>query len=623
MDSLRLNRRVAWLSEFKHISLTYRLDSPAPLTSGAMPRAPQTSVNYADYSAVERLALHLDKCPDCGVGASPDEFLHRSLSFALHAAFAAGQDIWQIGTRLSNRYEIIEVIGRGGMGMVYKAKDTELGDRQVAVKEMITDRLDPLQMDQGKSQAAPSQKFPPEVQHFRQEAFLLARFRHPNLPTIFECFSEDEEKSNRTHWYLVMEFIEGETLKVHLSNAPAHKLPIEETLSIGIELCTILDYLHTLKPHQIVYRDLKPSNIMITPEKKVYLIDFGIARFYKPERKSDTTLFVTHDYTPLEQYGNGQTDARSDIYSLGATVYHMLSGVDPEQKNPQPSLLEKLDPPLPTSLSKYIIKMLENDPDKRLESMAEVKENLERIRAALSPLPSEPPPNQPLIPDRDSIPGPRILSSTSSRMLAWRFIGICCLVIGSIFCLPISFALGNFGSSTSSLYISPLITSSLAFGAPLIVSGLALILAQNDRLLNIIEGGVLFSGGSILLGYLCNNFNGSLAHYISDSSSYSYQPMGVIAFVTCTLAIALGCLLLLRWTNVAGGAVMGALLILDGIIIFVTSLSNSSNLPNNNLFGVLCLLSLAVLGIVMIALPVVQRSRARNSELRQPKASLG
>lgn len=157
---------------------------------------------------------------------------------------------------------------------------------------------------------------------FKQEAIILAHLQHRNLPSIFDHFEENGR------WYLVMSFIKGETLEDYFSHAPGGKLPLEEVLQIGTQLCTILDYLHNQQP-AIIFCDLKPANIMRTSDGHIYLIDFGIARHFKPRQAKDTAYYGSMGYAPPEQYGKAQTTPRSDIYSLRVVFYQMLSGHDP------------------------------------------------------------------------------------------------------------------------------------------------------------------------------------------------------------------------------------------------------------------------------------------------------
>jgi serine/threonine protein kinase len=147
---------------------------------------------------------------------------------------------------LKQRYRILELVGQGGFAVVYKAEDVQLGNRLLAVKEMSQSSLN-------------QQEIAEVTENFKREALLLAALRHPNLPSIYEQFSE------AGRWYLVMDFIEGETLEAYLQKQPEGHLSIEETLQLGLQLCTVLSYLHRRQP-PIIFRDLKPANIMRTPE---------------------------------------------------------------------------------------------------------------------------------------------------------------------------------------------------------------------------------------------------------------------------------------------------------------------------------------------------------------------
>ena len=159
------------------------------------------------------------------------------------------------------------------------------------------------------------------TENFKREALLLAGLTHPNLPSIYDHFSE------AGRWYLVMDFIEGETLEERLNKEPEGRLSVEEAQRIGIQLCTVLGYLHGRQP-PIIFRDLKPANIMMTPDGHLYLIDFGIVRHFKPGQAKDTIAFGSPGYAAPEQYGKAQTTARSDIYSLGANLHQLLTGID-------------------------------------------------------------------------------------------------------------------------------------------------------------------------------------------------------------------------------------------------------------------------------------------------------
>ena len=260
---------------------------------------------------------------------------------------------------LHQRYRLLHTVGQGGMGAVYVAQDTQLGDRLVAVKEMSMSRLTP-------------QELPHAVEQFRSEAHLLASLHHPSLPVIHEYFSEDDR------WYLVMSFIEGQNLQTALDTAPGKKLPLKDTIHIGIELCEVLDYLHNHVP-QIIFRDLKPSNIMLTLKGHICLIDFGIARHFKQEQTKDTAYYYSVGYAPPEQYGQSQTSPRSDIYSLGATLHQMLSGHNPASHPFQFPNLQLIDPTIPVPLVKVIAQMLEMREQARPASVAEAKAQLEQV----------------------------------------------------------------------------------------------------------------------------------------------------------------------------------------------------------------------------------------------------
>src|SRR5713226_7143290 len=266
---------------------------------------------------------------------------------------------------LKQRYRILASLGEGGFGAVYKAEDTEFGNRLVAVKEMSESDLSVHEIAEA-SEA------------FKREAFLLAGLVYPNLPSIYDYFTE------QGHWYIVMDFIEGETLEDHLHKSPTGYLPVEEVLDIGIQLCSVLDYLHTRKP-PIIFRDLQPANIMLTPGGPLYLIDFGVARHFKPGKARDTIAFGSPGYAAPEQYGKAQTTAHADIYSLGVTLYQLLTGVDPTLTPFQFAPLQSsCRQPVPAELHTLIMQMLELDERKRPDTMRAVKQELQHIAVRLA-----------------------------------------------------------------------------------------------------------------------------------------------------------------------------------------------------------------------------------------------
>lgn len=209
----------------------------------------------------------------------------------------------EIGSVLYDRYNITAILGKGGMGAVYLAEDTSLGV-DVAVKENLIQDEEALRQ-------------------FRREAVILANMRQLNLPRVTDHFTIEGQGQ-----YLVMDFVEGEDLRSRLERVG--KLPEKEVILIGIAICDALIYMHTLDP-PILHRDIKPGNIKITSQGHVFLVDFGLAKIGAGSQETTTgARGLTPGYSPPEQYGSARTDARTDIYSLGATLYTMLTGEPPE-----------------------------------------------------------------------------------------------------------------------------------------------------------------------------------------------------------------------------------------------------------------------------------------------------
>src|SRR5258706_3369645 len=205
-------------------------------------------------------------CGTCGAANQPQASFCHTCGHPLQDSGATSRNT-ATGRLLTNqllkqRYRILDVVGKGGMGAVYRAEDTQLGDRKVAIKEMSQSGLSP-------------QAIIDAAEAFKREAHFLAGLQHPNLPNIYDHFCETGR------WYVVMSFIQGETLGEYLNKASGRKLPVEEALQISVQLCTVLYYLHSQQP-PIIFRDLKPFNIMRTFDGHLYLIDFGIARHFKP-----------------------------------------------------------------------------------------------------------------------------------------------------------------------------------------------------------------------------------------------------------------------------------------------------------------------------------------------------
>lgn len=295
-------------------------------------------------------------CDLCGAANRPQAVFCVACGQRLTAPSGSLTGLLTPGSILKQRYQLLRQVGKGGFGAVYEAEDITLGNRHVAIKEMSQSGLS-------------TQELKEATEAFQREGHLLANLQHACLPAIYDYFDE------AGRWYLIMEYITGETLEVHLNKAPGGRLPVKEVLQIALQLCDVLEYLHTKRP-PIIFRDLKPANVMVTPHGQVYLIDFGIARLFKPGQAKDTIAFGSPGYAAPEQYGKMQTTAQSDIYSLGATLHQMLSGTDPADR---PFLFAPLGLPTPPRLVPLILQMVEQDQNKRPANMSSIKQQLKQI----------------------------------------------------------------------------------------------------------------------------------------------------------------------------------------------------------------------------------------------------
>jgi serine/threonine protein kinase len=261
------------------------------------------------------------------------------------------------GSLLAQRYAIICQVGQGGFGAVYKAKDCFEKNKLVAIKQISLNGLSPQKMIEA-------------TDTYNRELMYLSQLKHENLPRVYDHFTDPE------HWYVVMEYIEGKTLEDILKTVRGGHFSVKRVLNIGIMMCSVLGYLHAQHP-PIIYRDVKPANILFTPEGHLSLIDFGIARLYRPGQAKDTGQLGSPGYAAPEQYGRAQTTAQSDIYSLGATLQTLLTG-----KEPLEILVggEPTDCIKPKALHTLLIRMLEPDPSKRPQSMDEVKQILLELK---------------------------------------------------------------------------------------------------------------------------------------------------------------------------------------------------------------------------------------------------
>ena len=236
------------------------------------------------------------------------------------------------GSLLNSRYRIAEVLGQGGMAAVYKAIDENLGV-EVAVKENL---------------------FTTEeyARQFRLEATILASLRQPNLPRVSDHFVIEPLGQ-----YLVMDYVDGEDLRQRLDRLGP--LPEQEVIIIGVAICDAISYMHTRQP-MILHRDIKPGNVRITPQGHIYLVDFGLAKVVEGREATHTgARAMTPGYSPPEQYGSARTDPRSDIYSLGATLYCALTnalpedGLDRAMNRISLSPIQKLNPRVSDKVAEY------------------------------------------------------------------------------------------------------------------------------------------------------------------------------------------------------------------------------------------------------------------------------
>jgi serine/threonine-protein kinase len=284
------------------------------------------------------------------------------------------------GATLRDRYVIQHVIGRGGMGSIYQAEDGRLPGRICAVKEVEYDPDLPERLrDESREQ-------------FYREASVLARLDHPNLPKVSDYFSEAGLD------YLVMDFVPGEDLKSLMDEARRSQqfLDVEVVVGWALQLLDALDYMHHQDP-PVIHRDIKPGNIKRTPTGLVKLVDFGLVKQMLPDEVTVTVIQGrgTALYTPLEQYGGdtGHTEPRSDVYSLGATLYHLLTNHPPEAKErflrPEPCSPRQLNPSIDPEVEQAVLSAMALHPDQRPPDAASFKDALLAAPSA-SPAPFPP-----------------------------------------------------------------------------------------------------------------------------------------------------------------------------------------------------------------------------------------
>lgn len=254
----------------------------------------------------------------------------------------------EVGSIVDGKYKILRVVGKGGMSVVYQAVN-EKANKIWAIKEVRKDGV---------------QNFEVVKQNLIVETELLKRFNHPNLPSIIDVIDGDGT------FLIVMDYIEGNSLSKALETSGAQSQ--EDVIEWSKQLCDVLGYLHSRKP-PIIYRDMKPSNVMLKPDGNVSLIDFGTAREFKSSSVEDTTCLGTQGYAAPEQYGgHGQTDARTDIYCLGATMYHLVTGHNPSTPPYEMYPIRQWNPMLSSGLEEIILKCTQRNPEDRYQSCAEL-----------------------------------------------------------------------------------------------------------------------------------------------------------------------------------------------------------------------------------------------------------
>ena len=303
------------------------------------------------------------------------------------------------GTILAERYKIIKLIKAGGMGAIYKALDDKL-ERTVAIKELL-----PVFTNVEEKKKS--------IKWFRREAKILARLEHPNLPGVFDYFVEDNK------CYLAMTLIEGEDLETILRRDGTPGLEESKVVSWTKDILNVLEYLHSQDP-PVIYRDLKPSNIMLRKDGRIVLVDFGLARTAPKDSDTEKTIIGTSGYAPPEQC-MGKVEPRSDLYSLGATMHHLLTGITPAPFSFKP--LKKINPLISSGVENVVMKSLERSPHNRFQSAGEMKENLS---------PQLAPPTVPLE-SKKVLPGIALFASGAFLTVALTVIGIILVVTGGLY----------------------------------------------------------------------------------------------------------------------------------------------------------------------------------------------
>jgi serine/threonine-protein kinase len=345
-------------SELKTIAadLSEDLGVPADIPAEEVPPAASGSVVTGDPKPISSASLG---------GSYTDNVYHAETNAAPRGTGGKRPAVKQLdsSTILNHRYEIVRRIGGGGMGAVYLAKDRNLGDAPRAVKEMVESHLDPTQHEKA-------------IGDFKRESLLLTSLEHPSIPTIYDYFYDE----TLGRFYLVMKYISGGDLASRMRAAVGGKMDEKTVADWGMQVADVLDYLHS-RPKPIIYRDLKPANLMIDGNSgRVMLIDFGIARWVSQQEKGVTAV-GTMGYAPPELF-SGRVQPASDVYSLGATMFHLLTGADPQDnpllifdfsKNPRP---RQINSALSTEMEQILMRTVEYKPEDRYRTAGELRNEL-------------------------------------------------------------------------------------------------------------------------------------------------------------------------------------------------------------------------------------------------------
>jgi len=338
--------------------LSQRLRDPLSLKANL----PPTAIPSRAEAEVEAETVPAGEPPNLNV--PPQLLLGTRRVVRRPAAKIPQEGLLSVGAQLQDRYKILGVIGVGGMGAVYKAQDLRFPNvqRLCAVKEMVNTTTDP-------------QVRKIVLRNFDREASILATLNHPAIPQVYDYFTAGRRS------YLVLEYIHGQDLEAILTGAQGF-FSETQVVTWAIQLCDVLSFLHNHKPRPIIFRDLKPSNIMLDEQGRIRLVDFGIAKLFQSGTKG--TMIGTEGYSPPEQY-RGVAEPRGDVYALGATMHHLLSKQDPRLEPPfsfHERPIHKTNPTVSPELMKILDKSLEYDINKRWGSAEEFKRALLSLPSA-------------------------------------------------------------------------------------------------------------------------------------------------------------------------------------------------------------------------------------------------